>query len=191
MSASIARRDAIALARETVALRPVTLDTETTGLDPAAEIVEICLLDHDGSPLVDSLVRPAARIPAEATALHGITNAMVTGASTWPELWPQVAAAMHGRTVAIYNRDYDVRLMRQSHRRWGLPWPDPPAIFFCIMETFAQFNGKWDRRHGHYRYLRLEEAGWQCGLSLPNAHRARPDAALAREVLLYLARQTP
>jgi DNA polymerase III subunit epsilon len=187
MRASTARQAAIALAREKIALKPVYLDTETTGLDPQAEIVDICLLDHDGTVLVDTLVRPVASIPAGATRVHGITNAMVAGAPTWKEVWPQVAAALKGRQVGIYNMEYDRRLMRQSHQQHRLRWAEREAEFFCIMEAYAQFYGKWDARHGAYRFQRLEEAGWQCHLSLPNSHRAKPDTELARAVLRYMA----
>ena len=36
-------------AQAILADRPLYLDTETTGLDPRAEIVEIALIDHDGA----------------------------------------------------------------------------------------------------------------------------------------------
>lgn len=187
MRASTARQAAIALAREKIALKPVYLDTETTGLDPQAEIVDICVLDHDGTVLVDTLVRPVAPIPADATRVHGLTNAMVAGAPTWREVWPLVAAALKSRLVGIYNMEYDRRLMRQSHRQHGLHWAEPEAEFFCIMEAYAQFYGKWDARRGAYRFQRLEEAGRQCNLSLPNSHRAKPDTDLARAVLAHMA----
>ena len=61
------RRSAIEMAREMVARRPVYLDTETTGLDEQSEIVEISLIDSDGSVLLDTLVKPLERIPAGAT----------------------------------------------------------------------------------------------------------------------------
>jgi|SRR5579859_1157267 len=187
MSDIPARPAAIALAQATIARRPVYLDTETTGLDPWSEIIEIAVLDHDGSPLIDTLIKPAALIPADATRVHGISNRMTAGAPSWKEAWPQVAAALQGRVVAIYNMDYDRRLMRQTHRLSGMRWSNPKAEFFCIMEAYAQFHGQWNPRSGAYRFQRLEEAGRQCGLSLPNSHRARADAELARAVLVYMA----
>jgi DNA polymerase III subunit epsilon len=183
------RAAAIAQARAALARQPVYLDTETTGLDPAAEIIEIAVLAHDGRPLIDTLIKPLAPIPADATRVHGLTNAMTAGAPSWKEAWPAVAAALKGRLVAIYNMDYDRRLMRQSHRLSGLRWANPKAEYICIMEIYAQFHGEWNRRRGEYRFQRLEEAGRQCQLGLPNSHRARGDAELARAVLEYVAAQ--
>jgi DNA polymerase-3 subunit epsilon len=163
------------------------LDTETTGLGSRAEIVDICLLENDGTVVIDTLVKPVAMIPPDATRVHGITNAMVERAPTWPEVWPGVAAALGGRQAAIYNMEYDVRVMQQSHRQHRLQWSDPGAQFFCIMVLYAQYHGAWDRRRGSYRFQSLAVAGEQCQIALPNSHRARADAALARAVLIYMA----
>ena len=59
---------------------PVFLDTETTGLNDLAEIVEISILDDDGLVLLDTLVRPRRPIPADAIRIHGIRNEMVAEA---------------------------------------------------------------------------------------------------------------
>ena len=189
MTREQARREAIAAAQIKVNRRPVYLDTETTGLNPTDQIVEICLIEADGSSLFESLVKPTGRIPYDATRVHGITEAMVANAPTWPEIWPQVSAALAGRQLGIYNEEYDLRLMRQSHRVHGLDWPTPEFTSFCIMKLYAQFRGEWDARRGNYRWHSLENARMQCRLDLPNAHRARADALLARAVLQYMAQQ--
>ncbi|MCW3664158.1 3'-5' exonuclease, partial [Burkholderia cenocepacia] len=58
----------------------ILLDTETTGLDESAEIVEIAVIDDAGNVLLNTLVKPKHPIPNSATAIHGITNAMVATA---------------------------------------------------------------------------------------------------------------
>ena len=184
------RRSAIETAREMVARRPVYLDTETTGLDAQSEIVEISLVDADGAVLLDTLVKPVERIPAGATEVHGITNAMVADAPSWKTVWPRLAELMAKRPVAIYNAPYDLKLMRQSHGTHGMRWNAQGAKFFCVMELYAQFYGKWNAYHGSYRWQKLEDAGRQCQIALPNSHRALADAQLAREVLLHVASRT-
>jgi DNA polymerase III subunit epsilon len=186
-----ARRNAIVTARAEVAGQPVYLDTETTGLEDNAEIVDICIVDHDGTVLVDSLVKPRGRIPPDATAIHGITNAMVRDAPAWPELWPQIEPILAGRRVAIYNADFDVRLLKQTHQRCRLPWQVDPLSHFCVMRLYAQFHGDWNSRYNSYRWQRLEQAILQCRISglSEAAHRARADAIAARAVLHHMAGQ--
>jgi DNA polymerase-3 subunit epsilon len=165
----------------------VFLDTETTGIGPADELVEICVLDHQGEVLVDSLVKPLCRVDPGARRHHGITDLMLEGAPLWPEVWPLVEAAVADRQMAVYNADFDVRMMRQSHKKHGIRWAFDEAGVACIMHLYAQFYGEWDRRRGSYRWQKLESAARQCGILLRNTHRARDDAVLSRAVLLHMA----
>lgn len=180
MSALTARQAAMQLARAKLALQPVYIDTETTGLGPEAEIVEICVLDHTGRALINTLVKPRAAIPCNVTLIHGITNTMVAKSPSWRDLWADVAAALDGRHAAIYNAAFDVRMMQQSTARQRLRWNLPNTEFFCVMDLYAQF-------YGRNRKQKLSEAGRQCRIELPNAHRAQADALLARSVLQHMA----
>ena len=110
MNHLLERQAAIFEAKREMSRQPVYLDTETTGLESTDQIVEVCVLDYDGTVLIDSLVKPSGSIPSSATRIHGVTTDMVKDAPTWPDLWPQVEAAMVNRRVAIYNAEFDVRM---------------------------------------------------------------------------------
>ena len=161
--------------------KPLFLDTETTGLDNYAEIVEISIVDHQGETLYDSLVRPRRAIPVDAVNLHGITDQMVSTARTWMHVWPEVEVILTGRLVGIYNTEFDLRMMQQSHRSIGMPWRSPNFQPFDIMKLFAEFAG-------YQRWIKLEQAGKLCRINLPNSHRALDDALLARAVFEYMRR---
>lgn len=180
------RAAAIARARQILADRPLYLDTETTGLDKRAEIVEISLIDHDGAVLLDSLVKPTRRIPWDATRVHNISDAMVADAPTWAELWPQVQTLLAGRRVGIYNAEFDLRMIAQSHTAHKVVETAAGSNAFCIMKLYAEFFGERGS-YGGYKWQGLDNAARQCGISLPNSHRAGADALLTRAVLEYMA----
>jgi DNA polymerase III epsilon subunit-like protein len=185
-----ARKEAIQTAKNWIARKPVYLDTETTGIGSTDSIVEISVIDHDGRVLLDQLVKPVGSIAPDAMAIHGITNEMVREAPRWEAVWPDVEAALSDRVVGIYNADFDLRLLRQTHQKNWLRWSDPEnAEFFCIMKLYAQFYGEWNNRRGGYRWQSLDTAGRQCGIPLPNSHRAKDDTLLTRALLDYMARQ--
>ncbi|MFD5236037.1 exonuclease domain-containing protein [Streptomyces tendae] len=92
----------------------VVLDTETTGLDDDARIVELAVLSSAGEVLLDTLVDPGEPIPAGATAIHGITDSDVAGAPRFPELVARLAALLNGKRVLIYNKWYDVGVLRHE-----------------------------------------------------------------------------
>ncbi len=180
------RKPIIARAQKLLARRPVYLDTETTGTHKTAEIVEICLVDHDGGVLLDSLVKPGRQIPRDVIQIHGISNAMVQDAPTWPEIWPRVQATLAGRCVGIYNASFDLRLIKQSHRQSHMAWQAVGATYFCIMKLYAEFYGDWNDYRRSYSWQSLEKAGQQCGLALPNTHRAKADTLLSRAILRHM-----
>ena len=66
----------------------VLLDTETTGLDGDAEIVDLALLDRDGTVLLDTLLRPQWPIPPVVSRVHGLYDHHVRAAPTFPAIWP-------------------------------------------------------------------------------------------------------
>ena len=186
---SAARREAIREAQALLQTRPVYLDTETTGTGPNAEVIEIGILDDDERELFSSLVKPRGAIDPAAARVHGITPEMLAGAPNWADIWPAAQAALEGRRVGVYNAEFDLRLMKQSHTRAWLRWTLPEANFFCLMKLYARFYGDWDPRRGSYRWQSLEMAGRQCQISLPNAHRALDDCRLTRALLRHIASQ--
>lgn len=175
------RKSAAEKAGEFLQMKPVFLDAETTGLNSRAEVVEICIIDHDGEVLIEKLVKPSAHIPQDAVRIHGITDEFVQDAATWIHVWPEVESAIRGRVVGIYNSDFDLRIMEQTHGLLGMRWRNPASQVFCIMKLYADYYGagKWQS---------LERAGRQCGIPLPNSHRALGDTRLARQVFLHMAR---
>ena len=186
---SATRREAIREAQALLQTRPVYLDTETTGTGPNAEVIEIGILDDDERELFSSLVKPRGAIDPAAARVHGSTPEMLAGAPNRADIWRSAQAALEGRRVGVYNADFDLRLMKQSHTRAWLRWTLPESSFFCLMKLYARFYGDWDPRRGSFRWQSLEMAGRQCQISLPNAHRALDDCRLTRALLHTMASQ--
>ena len=118
------------------ALDAVALDTETTGLDAtSARIVQIGAVSLRAGRLIggetfESLVDPRVPIPAETTAIHHITDAMVAGA-------PSVGAALQtfddfaaGRVVIGYAIGFDLAVIEAEAGRAGLVWTRPRTL--CV-----------------------------------------------------------
>jgi DNA polymerase-3 subunit epsilon len=180
-----ARADAIYWAA-TVAVRSDVfyLDTETTGLDGQAEIIEIALIDNAGTTLLDTLIRPAGCIPKEVTGIHGIDDAMVARAPRWLDVYPGLAALLREKTVIVYNADFDLRLLNQTNQRCALP--QRADRWECAMRRYAAFAGEHHPRYGGYRWHKLDVALASFGHA-PSTHRARGDALACRLVVAGMA----
>lgn len=188
-AASETRLKAVQTARQVISACPVYLDTETTGLERSDEIIEISIVADDGQVLFESLVKPRKRIPYDATRVHGITDMDVQGARAWPIVWTEIKELLRGKLIVMYNDDFDLRMMQQSYTLYNLPWKEKLETF-DLLRLYAQFRGEWDARRGGYRYHSLANAGRDCGINLPNAHRSTADTLLTRALLHYIANFT-
>ncbi|WP_391591429.1 3'-5' exonuclease [Yersinia similis] len=166
------------------------LDTETTGLDDDAEIIEISIIDCTGKILLDTLVKPIKAIPAEATAIHGITNDMVADAPTWRDIHYQFMTLTNDRTLLIYNALFDSRLIFQTAAANNCPVPEKKYIFDaeCVMESYAKYYGQWDQKRNKFKWQRLSNAAEQQGVAIDGTpHRALADCKTTLGVIRAMA----
>ncbi|MFF7176822.1 exonuclease domain-containing protein [Streptomyces pseudovenezuelae] len=184
---------AAALADELVCV----LDTETTGKDGDARVVEVAVYSVHGEVLLDSLVNPGCSIPAEATGIHGITDSMVSAAPSFGELLGALAQALDGRRCLIYNDVFDVgRLRYELDRHYRAVGHEDPAAaaeawlaaqtFADVMVPYSDWVGepldRWEARWGEY----WGPYAWQ---KLPGGdHRALGDCRAVLDVLRQMAR---
>jgi len=166
----------------------VVLDTETTGLEKPAEIVDIAILAADGSALLNTLVCPKWPIPPAAINVHGITNEMVADAPCWVEVQPAVVELIRGLDVITYNAVFDRKMFHCSDEARMMPQTDYKAFstWWCAMEWYAEFWGEWDEYHGNNRWQKLAVAVRQQGLPGFLAHRALDDAQATRQLIMKI-----
>ncbi len=133
----------------------VILDTETTGLDRNAEIVQIGILSSRGEVIVDTLVRPTKKIPPITTAIHGITDLMVETASSFTRLHPVLCQALRGKNVIIYNAVFDLRIISQTCQLHRIN-PINIERWECAMLKYAAYKGEKNQYGQGYRLQKLE-----------------------------------
>jgi DNA polymerase-3 subunit epsilon len=131
------------------------LDTETTGLDDDALVIELALCGLDGKSVFDSrFALPAGRkVPAKATQVHGITTADLAGAPDFRDRYEVLKVLLENYTILIYNEDYDVRLLDQTCAAWGMPAFRMKSK--CIMLQYAAYVGEWNDYRFDYRWQKL------------------------------------
>jgi DNA polymerase III subunit epsilon len=165
----------------------VVLDTETTGLKRPAEICQIAIVDWQNEVLINTYVKTRHYIPDDATAIHGITDDMVSNSPIWPEIKPAVMEAIAGKDVLVYNAVFDRHMMHASDDAWQMGTTDYKVIsrWECVMLWYADVWGAWDDWHGSNKWQQLGQAYVQCGGGVGNAHDAFFDCQMTRFIMDY------
>jgi DNA polymerase III epsilon subunit-like protein len=157
---------------------PLILDTETTGLDENAEIVELAVVNANGEKLVDTLIKPLNPIPEEVSLIHGISNEMVNDAPNWRDVWLEIAPLLTGRLVLAYNAPFDSRILEQSCRLYRLP--EPSFDWRCVMQMYKDHTG-------NHKFISLSKAASECQIAIPsNIHRALADTLLCLGIVQHI-----
>ena len=98
--------------------RYCVIDVETTGFSPVADrVVEIGCAEVEDDQIVarwSTLVNPGRAIPAEATAVHGITDAMVARAPGLRLALRYARRLCRGRIVAAHSARFDLSFVGRS-----------------------------------------------------------------------------
>lgn len=160
--------------------RPVMFfDLETTGTDVLHDrIVEISMikLQPDGSETQRTIrVNPERSIPAEATAVHHISDADVADAPTFRQIAAPLAESFSGCDLAGFNSNrFDIPLLAEEFARAGIDFDFATPRFIDVQTIF------------HKKEQRTLSAAYRfyCDKNLEDAHSAAGDTRATFEVLL-------
>jgi DNA polymerase-3 subunit epsilon len=148
----------------------IAIDVETTGFDSGwgHRICEIALLKFLRGNVIDSIVsfvNPLRAISPGTTALTGITDAMVSSAPLFTDLYPKIISFVEEDVLVFHNAPFDLSFLGwESHLAGGL-WPSNR-----IVDTL-----RLARRSGRFPNNSLSAVCRDLGI-YTNFHRAASDA---------------
>jgi len=119
----------------------MAVDTETTGMSPAAghrvvEVARVAIVNGAPGEEWSTLVHPGRPIPADATRVHGIDDAMVAAAPKAAEVGRVLREACADLPLVFHNAPFDlpflIQLFRDAHA---------PALLNPIVDTLGLARG--------------------------------------------------
>jgi DNA polymerase-3 subunit epsilon len=159
----------------------VWIDTETTGIRAGidrAVSVGLARFERGGfKASTVELVDPGIPIPAEATAIHGITDDMVRGRPTIGEVFRSAnfLELLNGAQPAAYNAPFDRHFVPPFGSDWTWPWLDALSVVRVV--------DRYERGKGRHR---LEAVAARHRVRLVHAHSADADARAAGYIFYKL-----
>lgn len=160
--------------------RPIIFfDLETTGTNITADrIVEISLIKlmPNGEEITKTRrINPECPIPAEATAVHHITDDDVKDCPTFKQVAKSLAEIFKGCDIAGFNSNrFDVPLLDEEFQRANVDFDFTKARFVDVQTIFHKKEPR--NLVAAYRFY--------CDRDLTQAHSANADTRATYEVLM-------
>jgi DNA polymerase III subunit epsilon len=171
----------------------LAIDSETTGPDPlTAKIVELGAVRFQDGAIAERrgmLLDPGCPIPAEASAIHGITDEDVCGRPTLEEVADRFLALVITSPVLIaYNWTYDAGILaRELGERWDLAVHGKLIVDPLILVRTDGVGRFWKGQGRH----KLSNVAQRFGIPVERGHRATDDCITTLRVLDRLLTHVP
>jgi DNA polymerase-3 subunit epsilon len=139
-------------------------------------------------------VDPGQEVPAAATAVHGVSTAMVAGARPFAAAWPVIAGALRGCVVVGFGVQAALDALDRERDLAGLAPFDPPLPVLDIGCLAGRADRAWadrawaDRAWADRGATDRDPAALAAALGVPDHLRLRdvPHAELAAEAMARL-----
>ncbi|MDD4515183.1 exonuclease domain-containing protein [Massilibacteroides sp.] len=156
----------------------VFFDLETTGIDIVKDrIVEISFMKVYPNGKEESKTRrinPGMPIPAESTAIHGISDDDVKDCPTFKEIAKSLATQIEGCDLAGYNSNrFDIPMLAEEFLRADVDIDFSKRKFIDVQTIFHKMEQR--TLAAAYKFY--------CDKTLENAHTAEADTMATYEVL--------
>ena len=142
------------------------VDTETTGLDADARIIELSVINLKGETVFSELFNPGFNLPEKITEITGITDEMLEHKPYFLTLVNEIIDLLEGATLIAWNSDFDSKMIWSEIIRCGtkadLNWVD-------AMELYSYASGR------QKKYCKLVQAKTELGVGENQEHRALSD----------------
>ena len=157
----------------------VSLDLETTGLDPDSDaIIEIGAAKLIGEGIeseFQTLVNPGRRIPAFVSQLTGITNNMVADAPPLAAVLLELTEFVGDVPILGHNVGFDLRFVRKMGVLQKNAFVDTMALAATVLPSAGRYS--------------LGSLATELDVELPATHRALDDARVTCLVYLELLKR--
>ncbi len=166
-------------------MREIVLDTETTGLDPAAghRIVEIAcleLINHvETGAQFQRYINPQRDMPEEAFQIHGLSQDFLSGFPPFAEIVDEFLAFIDDANLVIHNAEFDMKFLNAELRRVGRPTLDRARAVDTVAIARRKFPGSQVSLDALCRRFEIDN-------SQRTLHGALLDTQLLAEVYLEL-----
>lgn len=143
------------------------IDTETTGLSKDDRIIELSIIDMEGSVLYSSLFDPGIPLSLRIIELTGITDRMLHGKPRFEDEAEKISDILSRHIITGWNVSFDIRMLKQEFMRIDASFDDSNT--HDLMALCSTVLGKESR---NVKLMKLKD---ELGIGCSQDHRSLAD----------------
>lgn len=162
-------------------------DTETAHMNGYACSLGFVLTNLDGDVLEKEYfeINPDIKIDPETTAIHGITDEMVSNALSFSDIREKIENLVAKSDILVaFNAMYDIGVFVREYQRLGLKIPDNMLYYLDLMPMLSLVIQTYDKNGKKKRNPKLSECSEALGVETRQGslHNALYDTEIMTEV---------
>ena len=166
-------------------MRQIVMDTETTGLEPAEghRVIEVAGIElvnlMPTGQVFHTLIDPERDVPADATRIHGFTNAHLEGAPKFADIADDLLGFFGDAEIIAHNAAFDFNFLDFELKRCGRAVLNRSRMVDTLALARERFPGMPNSLDALCRRYGID-------LSARTSHNALLDVKLLGQVYLEL-----
>lgn len=159
----------------------VVIDTETTGMTSDDEVIELAVVDMDGTVLYDSTFCPVTEVNCFASAVNHLTNDCLCDSPDFADEWSKIKTLIGHRKILAHNAKFDKRTIKQTLEKYNMDSMVVDSLFGCCYDSLSIA-----KKYLNLQSYSLENIAHSLGIKRAESHRAADDCIMTLEVLTRL-----
>lgn len=163
-----------------------------TGRDNQAEVCGVVILDHQGTILMDTLVRAGCSVATEIQEAYQIRAEALVSAPVFSEVMrrilefqchhPQPIMSLPDRQCAYLRQSVLFEYIEDCFE--GLDTFEESAL--CIRRLYSEFKGLYDYKSGQYKKFSIAEMAKHFKVYPPKERSLQAECAFVRELFMAM-----
>ena len=159
----------------------VVIDTETTGMTANDEVIELAVVDMDGTVLYDSTFCPITEVNPFASSVNHLTNECLCDSPEFTGEWSKIIAFIGNKKILAHNTKFDQRIIKQTLEKYNMDSSVVDSLFTNCYDSVSIA-----RKYLDLPSYSLENIAHSLGIIRAESHRAADDCIMTLEVLTRL-----
>lgn len=180
----------------------ITIDTESTGLEPQDQIIQLSIINLNNEVLFNQYFKPTVEIHPDARKVHGISPEFLSDKPHFDDFKDTIVSLLNEKFIIGYKVGFDMGMLDRQlgHKMESNPLYRLRGVIDLI-EVYAEYHGEPSSKGDYFKWQKLTTALKNLGITeyvknnsshpLSDFHNALTDVRATNELFFRMVEERP